>query len=277
MPRVGSEYRDGHRDRAQWALRQAFLRKVEELTPEVLQGLLDTVLPAYRAASQEGVLPAPKWDRQRWEGVDATAHPHTAQLRTALLAWGARYHLTDDWLLDVALNTAWQQHEWREETAERRKERDQWEQAGTELPREALAALDPPPQPTSFAAVPFSDIEPVTPFAFEHEQWVPQWRTWHEYEAGLRNAFEDAVLRYRRAREAEAARRGLRQSPEKRDIDRHLAWLVQFQVDGQTYNEIASGLGGANLRTVQRAVRDMARLTGLTLRKKRLPKRRSFR
>lgn len=280
MPRVGAQYRSADRDRVRWTLRQAFLRKVESVAPHVLQDLLDNILPVYRGAVTEGAIPALwQWDRPRWEAVEPAQYPHTARLRTEILSWGTRYCLTDDWLLDVALRTVWERYVREQESGERRDElaqvRVRYEQEGRPPGQLEAAekALQPTPAPAGFATVPFADIEPVTPFVFEHEQWVPWWRTWADYEAELRTAFERVLREYRRARETEAVQRGLRPSPEKRDIDRHLAWLVQFQVKGQTYNAIAKGSDGADLRNVQRAIKDMARLLGLTLRRKRHPKK----
>jgi hypothetical protein len=101
-----------------------------------------------------------------------------------------------------------------------------------------------------------------------------RWRTRTAYEAALRTAFEQTLRTYLESRETAARNRGMTPRPEKRDPERHLAWLVRFQVGCQTYEEVARRPDGADRRNVQRDVKDMARLIGLTLRKKQGPKKR---
>lgn len=289
MSRVGSEYRDTKRDRPQWALRQAFLSKVAALAPEVRRTLLGTVLPPYRKATNEGAIPRLwRWDRRRWEDLDPTTYPQTAALRSALLGWGERYHLTDDWLLDVALGTVWERHEWDKEIAERRLERKQWKQEMAQrrqngLPWMPLMLGHRPPKPAGFADVPFADMEYVIPFAFgrqvgfSHAGWVPQWKRWTEYEAllssawnhtlaELHRAWADAVREYRQAREQEAKQRGMSLSPVKHETERHMEWLVRWQVLRQDRWEIARACGLTYRKrtdTIRDGIQEMARSIGL--------------
>ena len=76
-----------------------FLRAVRQLVPEVLGSLRQDVLPAFKAAATDDMLPT-------WERITAPNTPHAyAPLRAALEHWGAQFHLRDDWVLDVALLT----------------------------------------------------------------------------------------------------------------------------------------------------------------------------
>jgi hypothetical protein len=226
------------------------LRAVERLVSKVLHDLLQGVLPTYREAVGECATPA-RWDRQRWGAVDPASHPHTARLRDALLAWGTPYHLIDDWLLDVALRTVCERHEWEHESAERR-----------------AAGLSLTLEPAAFATIPFADIEPVTPFNFEHEQWVPWWETRADYERALHVAFKRSLRAYLDQREGEARKRGFRLSPQKHALDHHLDWLVRWQVLGRSWPDLMTETPHrASRDTIREAIERLASEIGLTLRR----------
>lgn len=126
--RLGGEYRDPSRDYPQWHLRKIFLERIERLAPEVLHALRTDVFPLYQqaiAADRYEKKPSavgpfgdahlrrqagPDWLGGRWTGWDPAEDledwsPERHRLREALIEWGERFNLTDDWLLDTALRT----------------------------------------------------------------------------------------------------------------------------------------------------------------------------
>jgi hypothetical protein len=248
--RVGAVYRDPRHDMAQYVLRRAFLRKVDEIAPGVCRDLLDSVFSAYRNASSTDHLFV------RWNLLSEKRSSFAKELREALRAWGRRHNLTDDWLFDIALRTLSNWQEWEEATRERGDSEDPWH----------------PTRPSSFADPLFVDIA-CGDFRFRHDAWVPTWEPWQEYHHAARAKFEEALRQYREEQERIAKQGGFVLSPEKREIERHLEWLVRFQVTNWTYKKIVdenTGRRAASLdiRGVQRAVHDAAELLGLTLRTK---------
>jgi hypothetical protein len=240
-------------------LRRAFLRKIEELAPEVLQNLLDAVLSTFTRA-------APEVCAIRWTVLLRSKGKSANRLAKALLAWGRRHNLTEDWLLDLAVLTLFERAEWEDESAARRQ-----------------ARIPPTPEPAGFARPRFVDIEHLTAFQFAgkmriaNDGWVPAWLTWAEYEstateslsrevARLRLEWQDALRQYRRAREQEARQRGLSRTRVRREVERHLEWLVRWQVLRQDRWKIAreSGLKyGRRADTIRDAIKSMARDLGL--------------
>ncbi|MFI5168080.1 MAG: hypothetical protein ACHQQS_15845 [Thermoanaerobaculales bacterium] len=256
MLRTGAEYREDEEylDRTLFVLRSRFLERIATQAPDVLEGLRKSVLPLYQEAATKERGPRPHLSppgvalRGYWKQIDAAKYPLTHKLVTALEAWADGHELRDDWLLRIALHTvaSWLAASW----------------AGHEPP----VGFESPP----FGAHWFRTI----PFTFRYPAWNPTHDPWPAYNEALRKALDRAIHAYRDRSEAEPRKRGLRPAPEKREIDRHLDWLVKFQVEGKSYNKIAKDPGAPDVRTVQRAVTDTARLVGLTLRTKRKRPRR---
>lgn len=128
VTKVAGDYRPGHGDpdSTEYAAQATFLAAIEEHAPEPMQTLAEAALPVYRRAEEAGALV--DW-RSLVEGPDRVLLPYrqakaTVQrfrakesdpdgptvevlesLRHALFNWSDSYHLTVDWLLEVALLT----------------------------------------------------------------------------------------------------------------------------------------------------------------------------
>ncbi len=240
-----------HLDQPRQHLRWCFLECLEALVPEVLEDLRKTVLPIYGCAKTETEdgLPLYPWVdvRERWERVDSATHPLTYQLGFALAAWAQRHHLSDNWLLEVALSTA---NRWDEQ------------QQGSASTRED------PHEPTGFVRPLSVGVNTfASTFTFTHDGWVPTWETRANYIAGLQKALEEALRAHLDSRETEARNRGLKRSSSKREVDRDLDWLIRWQVQGWTWTRIQrESRVRVSRSTIRDSVGHMANELGLTLR-----------
>ncbi len=86
--------------------RYEFLRKIEEVAPEVLEGLVASVRPHYEPLRAE----LGEFDLLTLSSASilqriATGQNNLAPLNSALISWSRRFHLDADWVRDFALNT----------------------------------------------------------------------------------------------------------------------------------------------------------------------------
>jgi hypothetical protein len=280
VARVGAECRDPDRDRPQYALRKAFLLKIEELAPQVPKDLLQA-LPIYREAASKGEVPL------TWDALLLKKGRRANKLRNAVSAWGRQHNLTDDWLLDEALRTLRQRQDEADQKAQLLKEMTKkeaaWLRQRQSVPAKKGIARETP-ELSVFANPRFVDIARLTAFRFEHKVgisddngWVPAWLTWAEYESTttkslnrevrqLRLKWRIAMRQYRRAREQEATLHGQSPAQVRREVERHLEWLVRWQVLKQNRPEIAHAcdmLYRKRADTIRDAIKSMARDLGL--------------
>lgn len=254
--RRGLRYAEYHEkveylDRPRQHLRWRFLECLEALAPEVLEDLRKTVLPAYGCAKTETEDGSPLWPwvdvQEQWRRVNSATHPLTYRLGLALVAWAQRHHLSDNWLLEVALSTANRWHE---------------QQQGTASTRED------PHEPIGFVRPLIVGVNTFpSAFTFTHDGWVPTWETRANYVAGLEKALKEALRAHLDNRETEVRNRGLKPSPLKREVDRDLDWLIRRQVQGWTWIQIQrESRVQASRSTIRDSVGRMADELGLTLR-----------
>jgi hypothetical protein len=234
--------------------RLLFLSRIKATAPEVLESLRDAVLPAYTYRHDGEPL---SWGTLRGIGdriqslpperqADALAlwgAPDPRPLVNAMRAWAARYKLADDWLMDDALHTVLM-----------------W--AGTP---QLIASLNFHPDGWGCA------IPEPRPLVL---MWEPTMLTWAEFERQAQYEMQQ----YRAHVEEWAAGLGLKPSPEKNaprrtgDAGLHFEWLVRYQVQGWTHQQIAThyrrsyATDRRKSDPVSRALRDTAALIGLTLR-----------
>ena len=169
----------------------------------------------------------------------------------ALLMWARKYHIAEPWLLDVAL---WTLQCWI---------------AGRELKKFV---------PLDFLQIP---PEPPRQIRFTHPGWHPTSSTWPTYERKVQQAFTEALCEYRDALRKAARDQGPQPGLKKRKLDRHLEWLVLWQVGHWTYRQIAEKYGvgetkqvgtpirtkNTGITTVRDGLKSAANLIGVTLRK----------
>ncbi len=254
--------------------RNLFFAAIERETPDVLASLRDGALGAYgdlfRHAddvwgeydySHDGTMPA-RWP---WGWSAPTGQPYNPELvstlaaydvagpwgwdrlevwgrlrpglrpfRDALLDWGARWRLDQDWCLRFAFRQV-----------------DAWY-------REPSAR--------------WRDGERLTPRILTEEERrfdliLPGWdltaERWADAEARLDAAYEEAKRAHRQrltafAESLELAREPTKASPE------HYAWLARYHLRGESYSRIATG--HHERKSVEDAVKRAAALIGLDLR-----------
>jgi hypothetical protein len=235
---------------------------VEELSPEVLASLRASVLPTYAEIWTTGANSAKCPDRSGWETSQAIimggAFPHLAPVTSALQKWATDFHLTDPWLIDLALFTL--------NTWTRYPEVLELEPAAFQMPPSGhhdTKGIEPPHLP----------------------MWRPTLESWADYEARTRAWFEATLRTYKRETKEYAASRGIHPTPQKRprgsdDVSLHFEWLVRYQVQGWSFAKIAAHYdkGFENVsktrghvehsgaRQVSRAVRETADYLRLRLR-----------
>jgi hypothetical protein len=152
--------------------------------------------------------------------------------RMAPALWTTRYHLETPWAIDQAETT-----------------RDAWVRGHEELRRDAKVVA----ASVSAAMVP-------EPPPLEIEAWNPEGESVEEYEKRVREAA-------RRHREEVLRMADYQQAPAFRDVKRDLRWLVQFQVQGMSWEQVATAHSAkVNWFTVRKAVERMADFLELPLR-----------
>jgi hypothetical protein len=262
----------------QWVLRERFLVLLNQLRPKVRENLRETVLPAYAAAAaawrpvdpaetaEVSLLALPQNAMEEWRRIDSAAYPRTHELGTALLAWAARYHLTDNWLLRTAFATVrW----WHEQ-----------QQRGVSSIPDAPPVRFLPPDRSGFLPVVWESSGgtqssfPASDFTFSYRAYLGVWEAQSvpQYRKAARKAFEKALREYLDSIEAEYRNLGLEKSRKMRgDFDRDLVRLIHYQIPPrETFAKIAAEESQKTdespyISTISRAVERMAGRIGLTL------------
>jgi hypothetical protein len=219
------------------AARQAYFKALREHWPELLDSLLENVMPKYE----------PRWNgdnpHERFAYFESWGHLQTDSARRELLlalrGWAAQFHITEAWILQTALDTL-------------------------------QGCSGYPNTPFSFAGKPKTFFWFYAPRASHPEFkpklnesfWYPQLETWGAFRSRTLAQFRANLDEYRRTVEARA---GLR----KRDtMERDAEWTVRFQ-KGEAPAEFANTLTGYedSLQTVYRAIERFADEIGLNLRR----------
>ncbi len=159
-----------------------------------------------------------------------------AELHKQILSWGERWHLTDPWLLDVALQYLRLRHQGHPWDAE-----------------------DP------FVKGRFPDpsfIDTDKQVGLVRPEWHPQWESRAAYKENRLREIDEHMDE----KEAWAESQGMKPGIKKRgSFDKHFEWLARYQVVPESYGEVGQVVH-ADRSTVRDAVRKTADLIGLTLR-----------
>ena len=183
--------------------------------------------------------------------------PEILRLHESVRAWAKRWHIAEEWCIEQAL---WALTYWSSQEDVRIEQ-----QLPLFQPHELRQQLGwdlEIPQYLTYRYVPIGRREQR--FAFEHEGWESIKITRAEAEQKLRAAFEVDLSAYLDRMERLAAARGLVPAPQKRGTE-HFEWLVQYQVQGRSYQTIAREVC-RDRKTVADAVQDTAALLHLSLR-----------
>ena len=231
--------------------RLEFLKAIERTAPEVIATLKENVLPHYEAILDMGYESEPV----RWSWlIRRASYKHHAEEKATLVKllrefkqaiehWAEKWRLADggDWFYDCALSTL-----------------NHWSSVGT------ADGWDPEYKPGTFLLLLGKH------FKFEFLEWDPKTTTWPDYKKSMDEAYEKARGDYR-----------TRIRPNKRNVRarkthelKHYKWLVEYQVRGKGYAEIAQVYqdeSGLDSSSVGEAVRQLASLIGIRLRPARRP------
>jgi hypothetical protein len=202
--------------------RSLFLQSVARVHGDVLTTLRKEVFPKYKRFAKH---PA--------ASIPANARNLPVTLRHAIRGWAGLFNLSDEWCMEVALNTL-----------------KMWTQCPSQarLLRWSL--------PGNVSTVKGAALR----FEFSDEGWRSE--AWSQFEARILKRTKQLLRDYRKQIGGDG--------PEKRDL-RHLDWLALYQCKGQTYSQIANRVSKATADnigedTVRKAVHGTASLIGLTLR-----------
>lgn len=257
--------------RALWRLR--FLYLLDEEAPEVKRELKSELWPLLRdaveslfrrvsdlpavfgvseisdAADRSFSLAALPYAFNWFNDARKAKRPEVAQLIEALAAWQQRHNLTESWVEETAIRTlvGWALWPPSADGGEWHCFRPAFPGAshGTELRLAVEIAWDPVTEPRTDARQRL--LDELSALCREQVE-------------SFLDSVEDAVRE-----------RGLEDVPHHPQGQRHLRWLVRYQVDGEGFTEIAgedlpADPKGSGRKTVASGVRQAAKLVGLTLR-----------
>jgi hypothetical protein len=258
--------------------RYLFYKALEEHTPEVLEHLRDDVLPAYAALtlvkskqsySKVGLRPAERVGLSldidpgfasdlpiSWWSVEqgASETQEALDLHTALTKWSSQFHLTNEWLLDLALHTLFH---WREKKEEGQPVRLRWHR----LPFGGMGAFD------GWAPE----------FELTQDGWDLNDEDWPQFRKRVQNAFEKSLNDYREQTTLIALNGGWRRAPDIRDSKQRFKWLALWQVKGWSAKEILEWCQlKVNASNVEKQVKTSAEQAGVTLRRPQKGRRRAL-
>lgn len=210
--------------------RRLFLVVVSEIEPQVLQSLRSG---PYAVLGESGRAARVLFD---WSLVEQVTE--LGPLRQSLKQWGGRWLLIDRWCLEAALQTISYWHIVPNSQG--------WFHQGFGAGK--------------------ADTENLS---LDLGRWDSLEQPRKDFEVQTRKLFEFALQQYCEGVEAQAIEAGLSRTPEKRSID-HFYWLARVHVkcekpaDIWRYNAARSG---GSRRAVEKAVSDLAKFIGLTLRR----------
>lgn len=238
--------------------RHWFLLAVQDANQSVLIDLRQKILPHYvlmHAAfmKQPVVGYATKelhsFHRQiisRWRRTDPPECPPGVQkaarrLRCCLVRWARSFHLNESWLLEIAMRTM---------------------ERGVDLPPTADRLSWAPLQS-------WRNIPSVSPFVFIGRGWDPIKERRELYRANTRADFESKLREYMDEVSSHSSE-ALSPTPEIRS-PAHFNWLARYQVNGESPKSIAENAGKnyhVSPAAVEKAIREIALLVGLPLRRR---------
>lgn len=210
----------------------------------------DFYVPEFASHGRSALVPgAPDVHRRRFLERAAIVEPYllktlrnvSANDADALRAWATRWHLTDDWCLVLARDTA-------------RRYVIHPDAQGWEFQGQGIVS----------GSFPF-DIEPLQLEPFYHD---PTWRSRRDFKADVLERVRRALDDYCDRIEAAALAAGLKRAPRKRGVE-HFDWLARYQVKGESFASIAKSAsykfqGGR--QTVRKTIIELAEYLQLTLR-----------
>jgi|SRR5579872_504747 len=265
--------------------RRLFLESLRTQTPEVLEGL-NELLPAYRDIPenvwrQNSSGPdlssianpyncffcgeAPEVESKRlpdllyWRNVKRARTVSVKRLKAGISQWGKKFHLNDEWLLDIALQTLYR-----------------WNLQSTAQPTAGQFGGNMEGKKVQsgprWGGLPGSEWDSIfTPderrFSFGDPGWWAELEDWSEFNSRIEDLLNTSLTSYRQRLLDLARQKGWTEPPEIRTPE-HFDWLALYQVRACSARKVADCLELADQleNSVLVAIRGKANLIGLTLR-----------
>lgn len=239
-------------------VRLEFFASTEEYAPEILEFLKNKALPAYNQLLKKDIL-MDKTNRNRFHYLDWDYIKHANRdyfsdlvpLKEVLNEWSDKYNLSDDWIIESAVNTlnAW----------------------SLEIP------LDD--------ELYWADVKHImypSPFPrkchrlnFNHSGWDPVRYTWKQAKKIIMNDFKHFLEgEYYKKVSRLVEKAGIKPPIVKRQSQRHINWLIAYQIYNKSYTDICNEESdnrpddkSLDNSTIIKGIKSTAKLIGLTLRK----------
>jgi hypothetical protein len=216
-----------------------------------LAGLVgDFYVPGFASDGRTGSVPGPPDTHRRFflsrastlePELLATLRNVAVKDKRGLSAWAKRWHLTDQWCVLLARDTA---HWWASDPSAE----------GWEFEHKSIFA----------GFFPFK-IEPLRFREFYHD---PTWRGRKDFERYVLEQVRQALRDYCDRVERSAVAAGLKRAPRRRELE-HFDWIVRYQVKAESFASISRNasykLTGGR-QTVRKAIVELAEYLELTLR-----------
>ena len=232
----------GHLSTINLEARAAYFHALEEHWPEVLDTLLDDIMPLYE----------PRWHfaaGQRWQintTWDKIQHDAKREdLLNGLQKWAARFRITEEWIFDAALETL------------------------MVYSPKTRAPGAPPSSERLWRCTP-RGVHPLFAPKFDNAVWYPARHGWPEeweaFRSRIESQFRSQLAEYRRMAELKFG------TGKEQNIQRDARWTAKYQ-RGQTTIEIMQAEWPEGFtdteQVIYRAVDRFAKSIGLNLRGRR--------
>ena len=244
---------------------------------------------SYTWRPKEGFAPAYGPPDDPYEDCDEQIL-HLARLRDALRAWGERFYLSDQWILDNAWRQldAWHWHwylayphcKW-PRVVKAASAQDKEPMAPPLSARARQAADSPEGETIGPVRLEWLLLPPVTWFlptsaderrlSYEHEGWDPTAARRAAARRHILADFERFLDEYLDGMESYVLmeQEKWRRTPAYTALEKHMEWLVRYQCQGESFPDIdrsASDYKYATGETVEKPVRRLAKLMDVQLR-----------
>jgi hypothetical protein len=206
---------------------------------------------------------APEVPRELLATLQETQANSRIDLKSAVLAWGERFHLQDSWCQDVAVRTlmGW---------SACLRSPDRQANRGQPLPMEGLPQLDA----GSIRQVYFEILNKrprAVPPTLQLDGWRPFLQSSEDYLDRAIADLRDQLADYVKALDERFRLSGWQSVPDRRMFGEHCEWLVKYQVLGYSHGRIADEYSGKSGRiltdnAITKAIPRAASLLRLTLR-----------
>ncbi|MGE4412189.1 MAG: hypothetical protein AB7E45_00655 [Candidatus Caldatribacteriota bacterium] len=245
----------GGRNLKTYYARQTFWCILEKRAPKTLKYLKKEILPIYNELFPEdysstcGTLNLMRLRWKRIGAVNIVCRGHLTPLIEVINKWSERFNLHDDWIKDKLLKTL---ADWRNNPP---KENEKLYYYGIEV-------------------IIFASNKPI-PYSFKTKDWNFSLETWGDAKKRITLDFKTSLDQYKKEKEELAKKSGLVKTRFKRKLDKQIRWLIDYQVYGKSFNNVTDSeskkrANGILSCTIERGIKQTAKLLGIKLRKEKI-------